>query len=377
MTESAPPPAAAPTRALDIAVEKRLSDSVTIDAHFQAGDGVTALFGRSGAGKTSLVEMIAGLLRPDRGRIVVQGRTLFDSEKRIDLPAERRRVGYVFQDARLFPHLTVRRNLLYGRWAGGRRGALSLEAVCRLLDIEPLLERRPGALSGGEVQRVAIGRALLADPAILLMDEPLASLDGARKNEILPFLERLKAEGGLPIVYVSHAMEEAIRLADQMVLLDGGRVAAVGPIEEVSTRLDLRPLTGRYEAGAVVPVRVEGHDDPYELTTLLITPERRLQVPRLALPVGAALRIRLRARDVTLSLTRPEGASTLNVLEGRVRELSPADGPFVDVLVDAGAPIWSRITRLSAERMGLAPGRPVYAIVKAGAIDRASLGRAG
>ncbi|MEQ8601845.1 MAG: molybdenum ABC transporter ATP-binding protein [Marivibrio sp.] len=367
----------APAPALHIAVEKRLSERITIAADFQAGDGVTALFGRSGAGKTSLVEMIAGLLRPDRGRIAVQGRVLFDSQARIDLPAEARRVGYVFQDARLFPHLTVRRNLLYGRWAGRRRGALKLETVCRLLDLDPLLERRPGALSGGEVQRVAIGRALLADPAILLMDEPLASLDGPRKNEILPFLERLKEESGVPIVYVSHAMEEVIRLADQMVLLDGGRVAAVGPIEDVTTRLDLRPLTGRYEAGAVVPVRVEGHDEAYELTTLLITPEAKLQVPRLKLPVGAALRIRLRARDVTLSLTRPEGASTLNVLAGAVRELAPAEGPFVDVLVDAGAPIWSRVTRLSADRMGLAPGRAVYAVVKAGAIDRASLGRAG
>lgn len=363
--------------ALEIAVDKRLSERMRIEARFEAGDGVTALFGRSGAGKTSLVEMIAGLMRPDHGRIVVQGRTLFCSERRIDLPAERRRVGYVFQDARLFPHLSVRRNLLYGRWAGRRTGALDLETVCRLLDIQPLLERRPGALSGGEVQRVAIGRALLADPAILLMDEPLASLDGPRKNEILPFLERLKEESGLPIVYVSHAMEEVIRLADQMVLIDQGKVAAVGPIEEVTTRLDLRPMTGRYEAGAVVPVRVEGHDEGYDLTTLLITPDHRLQVPRLNRPVGAALRIRLRARDVTLALRRPEGASTLNILPGRVRELAPADGPFVDVLVDAGAPIWSRVTRLSVDRMGLAPGREVFAVVKAGAIDRASLGRAG
>lgn len=361
---------------LSIDVTKRLGDSVEIAAAFESGPGVTALFGRSGAGKTSLVQMIAGLLRPDRGRIAVGGRVLVDRAAGVDLPAHKRRLGCVFQDARLFPHMTVRRNLLYARWAGGRRGALSLEAVCELLGLADLLDRRPGALSGGEVQRVAIGRALLADPALLLMDEPLANLDGPRKAEILPFLERLKEEADVPIVYVSHAMEEVIRLADTLVLIDRGRVAAVGPVEEVTSRLDLRPLTGRYEAGAVVAARVEGHDEAYGLTRLSIAEGRALLVPRLHRPVGAALRIRLRARDVTLTLAAPEGASTLNALPGVVRELAPAEGPFVDVLVDAGAPIWARVTRLSVDRLGLAPGLAVHAVVKAGAIDRASLGRA-
>jgi molybdate transport system ATP-binding protein len=275
----------------------------------------------------------------------------------------------------LFPHLTVRRNLLYSQTVGRRRGSLTLAAVSGLLGLDPLLDRRPGGLSGGETQRVAIGRALLSDPAILLMDEPLASLDGPRKAEILPFLERLKEEFAVPIVYVSHAMEEVIRLADTMVLIDGGRLAAVGPVEEVTSRLDLRPLTGRYEAGAVVPAEIAEHDAHYDLTRLAIAGGGVLTVPRIHRPTGTALRIRLRARDVTLSLTEPKDASTLNILRGEVRELAASEGAFVDVLVDAGVPIWSRITRLSVDRLALAPGTPVYVIVKAGAIDRASLGR--
>jgi len=361
---------------LDIDIEKRLGAQMALQVRFQAGAGVTALFGRSGAGKTSVVQMIAGLMRPDRGRIAVGERVLFDSAQGIDLPVHRRRVGYVFQDARLFPHLSVRRNLLYAQTVARRRGQLKLAPVCDLLGITDLLDRPPGALSGGETQRVAIGRALLSDPSILLMDEPLASLDGPRKGEILPFLDRLKDETGLPIVYVSHAMEEVIRLADTMVLIDEGRVAAQGPVEEVTSRLDLRPLTGRYEAGAVVPARIAAHDEVYELTRLDIAGGGALMVPRIHQPLGTALRVRLRARDVTLSLTRPEGASPLNILEGTVRERAAPEGAFVDVLVDAGVPIWARVTRLSADTLDLQPGKPIFAIVKAGAIDRASLGRA-
>ncbi|MFC6856562.1 molybdenum ABC transporter ATP-binding protein [Marivibrio halodurans] len=360
---------------LEIDVEKRLGPRFALSVRFEAPGGVTALFGRSGAGKSSLVEMIAGLMRPDRGRIAVGGRPLFDSRAGIDLPPEKRRVGYVFQDARLFPHMTVRRNLLYGQWAGGRRqGAMTLEAVCRLLDIETLLDRRPGALSGGETQRVAIGRALLSDPALLLMDEPLASLDAPRKAEILPFLERLVHETGLPVVYVSHAMEEVIRLADTMALIDDGALAAVGPVEALTGRIDLPLLTGQGEAGAVVGARVVAHDADYALTTLEIEGGGRLQVALLSLAPGTDLRVRLRARDITLSLAPPEAASTLNVLPATVREMARADGAFVHVLVDAGAPLWARVTRLSADRLALSPGKRVHAIVKAGAIDRASLG---
>ena len=350
-----------------------------LDVRFTcAGEGVTALFGRSGAGKTTLVNLLAGLDRPDDGRIVVGGRTLFDSARGIDVPPERRRLGYVFQDARLFPHLTVRGNLRYGMRRTDENH-IDFGQVTGLLGIGNLLESRPHALSGGERQRVAIGRALLASPRLLLMDEPLASLDAPRKDEILEFIERLRDALAIPIVYVSHIMEEVIRLADDMVVLSEGRVAAVGTVEEVTSRLDLRPLTGRHEAGAVLPARLEGHDADFDLSYLAV-PGGRLSVSRLDLAVGAALRVRVRARDVSLALEPPRRSSVLNVFAGVVTDIGAEPGPQVDVLVHIGAgeaksPLWARITRKSAHLLGLAPGTPVYAFVKTVALDRHSLGR--
>jgi molybdate transport system ATP-binding protein len=213
---------------LAVDVEKRLGD-FSIAAQFDTGAGVTALFGPSGAGKTTVVNMIAGLLKPDRGRITLDNDTLFDSEKRIDLPAHRRRIGYVFQEGRLFPHLSVAANLDYGRrMCGLAADPTEMQRILTLLDIGHLLGRRPGKLSGGERQRVAIGRALLMRPRLLLLDEPLASLDTARKREILPYLERLRDEAGVPMVYVSHHAGELRRIANSVVRLDGGRVAAAG-----------------------------------------------------------------------------------------------------------------------------------------------------
>ena len=230
---------------MDLAIRKRLGE-FTLDVSFAVPEyGVTALFGRSGAGKTSVIAAIAGLLRPDEGRIQVGDQILFDSSAGHDVPVHRRRVGYVFQDGRLFPHLSVRDNLLYGyRGSPGKNRRITLDEVVELLGVAPLLERRPRDLSGGEKQRVAIGRALLAQPEVLLMDEPLASLDAPRKREILPYLERLRDELRLPIVYVSHAIEEVVRLANQVVVLDAGRVAATGTPEQLGERLDLRPLLG-------------------------------------------------------------------------------------------------------------------------------------
>ena len=240
-----------------------------LDVHFRSGRGLTALFGRSGAGKTSVVNAIAGLIRPERGRIVVDGAVLLDTERGIYAPTHRRRVGYVFQEGRLFPHLTVRQNLLFGRWFAGRDPASAqLEDVVELLGIGPLLDRRPGRLSGGEKQRVAIGRALLACPRLLLMDEPLASLDARRKDEILPYLERLRDEADVPIIYVSHSVAEVTRLATTIVLISNGRVHAIGPVREVMGRADLYPLAGRFEAGAVLFVRVAAHDPRWGLTEL-------------------------------------------------------------------------------------------------------------
>jgi molybdate transport system ATP-binding protein len=216
----------------------RLGD-FELDIRFESRGGVTALFGRSGAGKTSVINVIAGLIRPERGRVSIDGETLVDTEKRIFLPTHRRRVGYVFQEGRLFPHLSVRQNLLYGQWFTARAQRYeSLSRVVELLGIGALLERRPGSLSGGEKQRVAIGRALLASPRLLLMDEPLASLDEARKAEILPYIERLRDEVRVPIVYVSHSAAEVTRLASTIVVLSDGRVAASGETASVMARLE-------------------------------------------------------------------------------------------------------------------------------------------
>lgn len=357
---------------IEVDVRRRIG-AMRIDAHF-SGDsgGIIALFGRSGAGKTSIINMLAGLDRPDDGRIVVDGTTLFDSTKGIDLPPEARRLGYVFQEDRLFPHMNVRRNLTYGMKRHG--DGVDFDQIVRLLDLPDLLDRAPAGLSGGEKQRVAIGRALLASPRLLLMDEPLASLDGPRKAEILPFIEKLRDELETPIVYVTHAVEEIVRLADTMVIVSEGKIAAVGAVEELMGRLDLRPLTGRYEAGAVLTVTVESHDAE-EAVTYLTFDGMRLIVPLADVPVGERLRIRIRARDVALALRPPEEISTLNVFPGTITEVSDRRDGQVDVLVDIGPTLWARVTRLAASRLGLAPGRRVYALVKAVAIDRQALGR--
>jgi molybdate transport system ATP-binding protein len=346
----------------------------TLEARFTTDDGLTALFGRSGAGKTSLVNIIAGLLRPDRGRVVIDGRVLVDTAQGVFVPRHRRRIGYIFQEPRLFPHLTVRQNLLYGRWftpAAERRD--SFEHVTDLLGIAALLERGPALLSGGERQRVAIGRALLASPHLLLMDEPLASLDDARKSEILPYIERLRDDTRVPIVYVSHSVPELTRLATTMVLLSDGKVAAAGTLPAIMGRLDLFPLTGRYEAGAVLEMKVAAHDEVYELTTLR-SAAGELRVPRLDLALEAPLRVHIRARDVMLALKPPEELSALNVLAGRIAETGPRDGPMIDVRIDLrGETLIARVTRLTVDRLDLTTGRPVFAIIKTVAIDRRSL----
>jgi len=354
---------------LSVSVEHHFG-SFILDAAFDSAGGLTALFGRSGAGKTSLINAIAGLLRPERGRIILDGEVLTDTEHRTFVPARRRRIGYVFQEGRLFPHLSVRQNLLYGRWFAPKGGrAAEVEQVIGLLGIGGLLHRRPANLSGGEKQRVTIGRALLARPRLLVMDEPLASLDEARKAEILPYIERLRDEGGVPVIYVSHQVAEVARLATTMVVLSEGRVAAVGPTAAIMGRIDLFPLTGRAEAGALLATRVAGHDAAFGLT-ILRAAAGELRVPHLDLPVGAALRIRIRARDVMIAVHPPEGLSALNVLPGTVAEIGHADGPIVEMRLDcAGEALIARLTRRSVEILGLAPGRPVYAVIKSIAFD--------
>lgn len=358
---------------LDVDIRHAQGD-FRLEARFQCGAGITALFGRSGAGKTTLVNLIAGLLKPQRGRIAVAGRVLVDTDKGIFLAPHQRRIGYVFQEARLFPHLDVRGNLLYGRWFSGG-GNDGFDHTVALLGLESLLRRRPGTLSGGEKQRVAIGRALLARPHLLLLDEPLASLDVARKEEILPYLERLRDELRIPMVHVSHALPEVTRLATNLVLLSQGRVEAVGSVPELAARLDLYPLTGRYEAGAVLAARVAEPDAGHGLTRLL-SDAGPLLVPRLDMATNAPLNIRIRARDVTLFLQPPQQTSALNVLRGVVREIARREGAAVDVKLDCGlagkggVDVIARITALSAEKLRLAPGVTVYAAIKTIAMDR-------
>ena len=359
---------------LEVDFEHRLG-AFELDIHFRSGRGLTALFGRSGAGKTSVINAIAGLVRPERGRIVVDGWVLMDTERGIRTPAHHRRVGYVFQEDRLFPHLTVRQNLLFGRWfAPGSGPPARLDDVVDLLGIGSLLDRRPGRLSGGEKQRVAIGRALLASPRLLLMDEPLASLDARRKDEILPYIERLRDQTSVPIVYVSHAVAEVTRLASTIVLISDGRVRAVGPLQEVMGRAELYPIAGRFEAGAVLAVRVTAQDPRWGLTELAGA-FGKLTVPRLPAPVGAALRVRIRARDVILAATPPTGISALNILAGQVEAVVPIEEAALEVQLRLGDErLLARVTRRSGASLGLVPGREVFAVIKTVAIDRHSLG---
>ncbi len=340
-----------------------------LDVAFEVGAGVTALFGRSGAGKTTIVTMVAGLARPRQGRVVLNGRVLFDSAARISVPTPLRKVGMVFQEARLFPHLSVKANLLYGRWAGRRRSDERLETVLALLGLEGFLARRPYSLSGGEAQRVAIGRALMAAPEILLMDEPLSNLDGARRAEILPFLEKLAHEGGVPILYVSHAVDEVARLADSIVVLAEGKVVAAGPIEDVFGRYDLGPATGRHEAGAMLVAEVVGEDSDFALTRLKLG-AAELFVPDLARPAGAKVRLRIRSQDVALALAPPENLSIRNVLPAEIVTVETDGGASAEVLlVAAGQHLRSRITRKSAVELGLKPGLRVFALIKSIAVE--------
>jgi molybdate transport system ATP-binding protein len=348
-----------------------------LDASFHAGAGVTALFGRSGAGKSTVLNLIAGLARPKAGRIAVDGRTLYDSRSGIDLPPYRRRIGYVFQEGRLLPHFTVRRNLLYGRlFAGGREAMLGFGQAVELLGLGGLLERRPGALSGGEKQRVAIGRALLANPEVLLLDEPLASLDAPRKAEILYYVERLRDEIHVPIVYVSHSLDEVVRLADTLVLLSEGRVLASGPVANMTSRPDLRPYLGRHEGGAVIEARVMAQDLDSGLARLEFG-GGALEVPDVEALVGERVRIRVRAKDVSIALSRPSGLSIRNMLAGTVVDLRREEGPSLDVSLDiGGTALIARITRKSAAELGLRPGLEVFAMIKSVSIDRRSVGYA-
>lgn len=330
--------------------------------------GVTLLFGPSGAGKSTVINAAAGLLRPDECRIEVDDKLLGDISAGIWLPPERRHVGLVFQDSRLFPHMSVATNLRFGL-RRAKEGPIRFDEVVDLLGIGALMVRRPHTLSGGERQRVAIGRALLAQPHLLLMDEPLASLDAARKAEIMPYLTQLKTALRLPILYVTHALDEAAQLADSMVLIDAGRVTACGPLPEIAARADL-PLAQRDDAAALLLCRVAEHDVGRELSRLE-GGGATFWVPLLDAPPGAACRVRIPAREVILAGRPPEAISLHNIVAGEVRRIT-SDTARRSVLVEIalpGAALISRVTSDAIVRLALSPGKPVLALIKSTSIE--------
>lgn len=343
---------------ITVQITKHLGD-FSLDVQFEAPRGVTALFGRSGSGKTSVINAIAGLLRPDTGQISVAGRRL------TDMPVHMRNLGYVFQDARLFPHMTVAQNLSYG---GGHDAARIID----LLGLAPLLDRRPRALSGGEKSRVALGRALMSNPAMLLLDEPLAALDTQRKAEILPYLERLRDDMAIPMIYVSHDVAEVARLANTLVVLEAGQVVRAGPVEAVLADPAVAPFVGLRGAGAVLQATVAGYDAQDGLTHVTFDAGSLAlsgQVGR----IGGALRVHIPAQDVILAKSAPTQISARNILPVTVQALTPAANGGVMVSLRAGSStLLARITQASLREMALAEGQEIFAIVKASVMSAPS-----
>ncbi len=357
---------------LDVDIRLKVG-AFAINAAFQAGAGITALFGHSGAGKTTLLKAIAGMVHPVSGKISSGGQVLFDSAAGIDVAAAARRTGFVFQDGRLFPHMSVERNLRYAALAGRRAEPQRFAQVIDMLGLSEHLERMPARLSGGERQRVAIGRALLSDPAILLMDEPLSSLDQGRRQEILPYLEAVRDEARIPIVYVSHEIEEVARLADTMVVLSQGQAVAAGPAAEVFARLDLGPALGRHEASALIDGRVARLDTGFG-TALVESEGQLIELVAPALGPGDAVRMRIRARDIAIARTLPEAISIRNKLSVTVLEVVTDDGPFAELALAFGEQrLRARITRKSVTELDLKPGDRVHALLKAISLERRAL----
>lgn len=354
---------------IDIAIRHRFK-GFELDAAFRmAKPGVTALFGPSGAGKTTIANAIAGLFHPDGGRIVIDDRVVFDRNAGIDVPPRLRRIGTVFQDARLFPHMSVEKNLRFGwRRVEPRASEDEFARIVDMLGLAHLLARKPAKLSGGEKGRVALGRALLASPTLLLLDEPLAALDAARKAEILPYLEKLRDDARLPMIYVTHSLEDVMRLADGLVLVKAGRVVAQGSVFDLLPDLEFAALAGTPSYGAVFEAAIsEQRDDGL---TALAFDGGSLLVPRISQPLGTRLRVRLRAEDVMIACARPQAISANNILEATIVSLHSDDEGHADVQLRSGsAKLVARITRASAARLSLAAGQPVFAIVKSVIVD--------
>ncbi|CCJ87999.1 molybdenum ABC transporter ATP-binding protein ModC [Cronobacter dublinensis] len=324
------------------------------------GSGITAIFGVSGAGKTSLINAISGLTRPQHGRIVLNDRVLSDTETDTFLPPEKRRIGYVFQDARLFPHYKVRGNLKYGM---AKEMAAQFDKLVTLLGIEPLLDRLPGTLSGGEKQRVAIGRALLTAPELLLLDEPLASLDVPRKRELLPYLQRLAREINIPMLYVSHSLEEILHLADKVLVLEQGEVKAFGSLEDIWGSSVMNPWLPPEQQSSVLKVTVLEHHPHYAMTALALG-DQHLWVSRIEKPLQTPLRIRIQASDVSLVLQPPLQSSIRNIVRARVAQCYDDNGQ-VEVQLEVGSrTLWARISPWARDELAIKPGLWLYAQIK-------------
>lgn len=347
---------------LSIRVRRQLS-SFELNVSVSCEYPVTALFGPSGSGKTTLLNMIAGLLRPDSGEIVHDGEVLYSSEQAIDLPPERRRVGYVFQDDLLFPHKTVAENLRYGfeRLDPASR-RFSVDPVVDLLELGPLLDRRPALLSGGERQRVALGRAILASPRLLLMDEPLASLDQGLKDRILPYLRHIRSEFDLPILYVSHSVAEILQLTGQVIVMREGKTIANGDFFDIAHQPDVLPLVEAHGFENVLPVEVTETDTANGVTRVRFR-EDDLMVPLCDRPPGRQVFIGIRANDIILCRTRPEGVSVRNAIEGMVTEIADVNGRKL-VYVDVGKRLAVEVTGGAVRELGLEEGTPVVCLIK-------------
>jgi len=326
--------------------------------------GVVALFGRSGCGKSTAVNIIAGLLQPDSGRVVLDDTVLLDMQQGVDVPPERRRIGYVFQDTRLFPHLSVAANLRYAQKRAVGAPYVDLAAVTSLLDLAALMNRRTHQLSGGERQRVAIGRALLTQPRLLLLDEPLAALDEARREEVLPYLETLRDQLAIPMVYVTHDFTEVLRLATHIVLMEAGSVTAQGTVGEMSLNPRLRSIIGPDEVGAIIDGIVLGVDSSSNLTRVRVG-QGELNVQARGLAVGTALRVQLLARDIIVSTRIPQHLSVRNSLAGIVTSIHGDDDDSDLITIDIGAEeIMARVTKAATRDLSLRPGMEAWALVK-------------
>jgi len=352
---------------LEVRAHARLGD-FALDADIATDAPRVCLFGRSGAGKTTLANVVAGLIRPDAGRVAIGDEVLFDSAAGIDAPAWRRRIGYVFQEPRLFPHLNVRANLLYARRSGGAEArAPALDDVCALLGLQSLLDRKPGGLSGGEARRVAIGRALLSGPRLVILDEPLTGLDGARRKELLAYIDLLASRGGPPILYVSHSIEETARLADVVVLMQEGRTIACAPPAEAFDHPEAESAAGLTAPITILEGRVLDHEAG--ATRLSLGP-MDFQTPRLELEPGEPARIVVDARDVAIALSNPIDSSVQNRLHARIAAIEPHTGGLLLRLDAQGVRLKSLVTRQAAERLSLAQGGTVFALIKAVASAR-------